>query len=223
MEGDCAFECSIARYTKFREWCVWLQRHKVSNARSCTSFLPSRLEEGEVCAKILLTDDKRCRVCVNLSAHIPPDSTIGKITRAIEADEGGCRGKISAIIVLIHHLTAPPCCDTLLSSIRVYCSVDTALNVSVSVSQRKERCHYKTTVNICSLTERILEILVTCEVCDILLQVTIYLASDIGISQTKFVIECAVCGLKVGELRSHGRDDSSLAVSISLIVICRYI
>ena len=204
MEGDCALEGSIARYAKFREWSVWLQRHKIGNARSCTSFLPSRLEEDEVCAKILFADDKRCRVCVNLSAHIPPDSTIGKVARAVEADEGGCRGKISAIIVLIHHLTAPPRCDTLLSSVRVYCSVDTALNVSVSVSQRKERCHYKTTVNICSLTERILEILVTCEVCDILLQVAIYLPSDICVCQTQLVIEGRICVLEVGELRSHG-------------------
>ena len=193
MKGDCALECSIARYAQFGKRSVWLQRHKVSNACSCTSCLPSRLEEGEICAKILLADDERGRVSVNLSVHVPPYSPVSKVARAIEADDGGCRGKASTIIVLIHHLTAPPRCDTLLSSIRVYSSVDTTLNVSVCVSQSEECCHYKTPINICCLTERILDVLVTCKVGNILLQVTIYLASDICVRQTQLVIECAVC------------------------------
>ena len=130
---------------------------------------------------------------MNLSVHVPPNSTIRKITRAIEADERSCRSKASAIVILIHHTTAPPRCYALLSSILVYCSVDTALNVSVCVSQSEECCHYKTAINICSLTERILDVLVTSKVGDVLLQVTINLTGNIGVCQTQFVIECAVC------------------------------
>ena len=203
VKGDSTLEGSIARYTKFREWSVWLQRHKVGNARSCTSFFPRRLEKGEVCAKILLTDYERRRVSVNLSVHVPPDCTIGKITRAIESDEGGCRSEVSAIVVLIHHLTAPPSCDALLSSVLIYRSVNTTLNVTFGISQSEECCHYKTAINICCLTKCILDVLVACKVGNVLLQVTINLTGDIGVCQTQFVIECAVCGLEVGELRSH--------------------
>ena len=218
MESDSTLECSIARYTKFGKWCVWLQRHKVGNARSCTSCLPSWFKKGEVCAKILLADDKRCRVSVNLSVHVPPDCTICEIARTVKANEGSSRSKASAIVVLIHHLTTPPSCDALLSSVRVYRSVDTTLNVSVCVSQSKECCHYKTAINICCLTECVLDILVACKVGNILLQVAIYLASDIGVCQTQLIVKCRICALEVSKLRSHGRYDSSLAVSISRIV-----
>ena len=89
MKGDCALECSIARNTQFGEWSVWLQRHKVSNARSCTSCFPCWFKEGEVCAKILLADDKRCRVSVNLTIRSPPDSAISQIAGTIKTDERG--------------------------------------------------------------------------------------------------------------------------------------
>ena len=160
---------------------------------------------------------------MNLSVHVPPNSTIRKITRAIEADERSCRSKASAIVILIHHTTAPPRCDTLLSSIRVYSSVDTALNVSLCVSQSEECCHHKTAINVCSLTERILDILVACKVGNILLQVTINLAGNIGVRQTQLVVKCAVCRLKIGKLRSDSRYDGSLALSISRIISCRNI
>ena len=218
VEGDCALECSIARHTKFGEWCIWLQRHKVSNARSCTSCLPSRLKEGEVCAQVLFTDNERCRVSVNLSAHVPPDCAVSEVARTIEANEGSSWSKVSAIVVLIHHLTAPPCCDALLTSVRVYRSVDTALHVSVCVSQSKECCHHKTAINICCLTECILDVLVASEVGNVLLQVAINLASDIGVCQAQLIVECRICALEVSKLRSHGRYDSSLAVGVSRII-----
>ena len=37
VESDSTLECSIARNSQFGEWSVWLQRHKVGNARSCAS------------------------------------------------------------------------------------------------------------------------------------------------------------------------------------------
>ena len=130
---------------------------------------------------------------MNLSVHVPPDCTICEIARTIEANKGSSRGKVSAIVVLIHHLTAPPRCNALLSSVLIYRSVDTALNVSVGISQSEECCHHETAINICCLPECILDVLVACKVGNILLQVAINLASDIGVCQAQFIIECAVC------------------------------
>ena len=138
MEGDCAFECSIARYAKFSEWSVWLQRHKVSNARSCTSCLPSRLEEGEVCAKILLADDKRCRVCVNPTISSPPDCATCHIARAIEAEDGVSRSFRAIVVVLINHFATEPSSDaTSLCRLLRY-TIDTCRSVSARVSQTDE-------------------------------------------------------------------------------------
>ena len=138
MEGDCAFECSIARYAKFREWSVWLQRHKVGNARSCTSFLPSRLEEGEVCAKILFTDDERCRVCVNPTICSPPDCATCHIARAIEAEYGVGRSLRAIVVVLIDHFATEPSSDAASLCRLLRDTIDTCRSVSVRVSQTDE-------------------------------------------------------------------------------------
>ena len=138
MKGDCALECSIARNTQFCEWSVWLQRHKVSNARSCTSCLPSRLKKGEVCAKILLADDERGRVSVNPAISSPPDCTTCHIARTIEAEDGVGRSLRAIVVVLIDHFATEPSGDTTSLCRLLRYTIDTCRSVSVRVSQTDE-------------------------------------------------------------------------------------
>ena len=138
MKGDCALECSIARNTQFGEWSVWLQRHKVSNARSCTSCLPSRLKEGEVCTQVLFADDERCRVSVNPTISSPPDCTTCHIARAIEAEDGVGRSLRAIVVVLIDHFATEPSGDTTSLCRLLRYTIDTCRSVSVRVSQTDE-------------------------------------------------------------------------------------
>ena len=232
MKGDYALECSIARNTQFGEWSVWLQRHKVSNARSCTSCLPSRLKEGEVCTQVLFADDERCRVCVNPTISSPPDSPVGKVARTIEADKrGSCLFGIIILLIeanylTIVHISTPPGSNAVSFRRLVNNTINSTLHpLGLRVTQGDERGKNQSAIDfrLHTIGKHFFQILIGSHITDDNTEVAIYLASDVCVRQTQLVVEGRIRTLKVGKLCSHSRDYGSLAFSIIRIISRRNI